>query len=112
MVVRIGDGEGRLACPARLWPPEGLSPLLAAAPSFADLLGDRPAFGDDLFSLASAQIHPSCLPTWLAAVGTVGALGAALWQIGAERSAATSARRKNGIWPKPRLITAVVGPEE
>jgi hypothetical protein len=65
--------------------------------------------------LASAQIHLGDLPTWLAGLGTVGALGAALWQIGAERSRRherEAQEREERHLAQARLIAAVLGPEE
>jgi hypothetical protein len=65
--------------------------------------------------LASAQIHLGDLPTWLAALGTVGALGAALWQIGAERRRRherEAQERDERHKAQARLIAAVIGPEE
>jgi hypothetical protein len=65
-----------------------------------------PAFG---------QIHLGDLPTWLAGLGTVGTLGAALWQIGAERKRRherEAQEREERHRAQARLISAVVGPEE
>jgi hypothetical protein len=65
--------------------------------------------------LASAQIHLDDLPTWLAALGTVGALGAALWQIGAERRRRherEAQEREERHKARARPIAAVIGPEE
>lgn len=65
--------------------------------------------------LAAAQINVGDLPTWLAAVGTVGALGAALWQIGAERRRRHEREEqesKEQRVAQAKLIAAVVGPEE
>lgn len=45
--------------------------------------------------VATTQIQLGDLPTWLAALGTVGALGAVLWQISTERSAATNASNRS-----------------
>jgi hypothetical protein len=65
--------------------------------------------------LASAQIQLGDLPTWLAGLGTVGTLAAALWQIGAERrrrhqrEAQESDERHKA---QARLIAAVVSTEE
>jgi hypothetical protein len=65
--------------------------------------------------LATAQIQLGDLPTWLAGVGTVGALGAALWQIGAERNRRhehEEQEREERHLAQARLIAAVLGPEE
>lgn len=65
--------------------------------------------------LATAQIHLGDLPTWLAAVGTVGALGAAFWQIGAERRRRherEAQEHEERHRAQARLIAAVLGPEE
>ena len=61
-----------------------------------------------LVMLASADIHLGDLPTWFAAVGTVGALGAALWQIGSERRR----RHQREVFDQARRIAAVVGPDK
>ena len=53
-----------------------------------------------------------CVPSWLAAIGTVGALGAALWQIGNERArrvAADEEARADRHIEQARLITAYSG---
>jgi hypothetical protein len=63
--------------------------------------------------LATAQIHLGDLPTWLAGVGTVGTLGAALWQIGAERRRRLereAQEREERHQAQARLIAAVVRP--
>jgi hypothetical protein len=55
------------------------------------------------------------LATWVAALGTVGALGAALWQIGAERNRRherEEQEREEQHLAQARLISAVMGPEE
>jgi hypothetical protein len=65
--------------------------------------------------LATAQIHLGDLPTWLAALGTVGALGAALWQIGAERKRRherEAQEREERHRAQARLIAATFGPED
>jgi hypothetical protein len=65
--------------------------------------------------LASTQIHLGDLPTWLAALGTVGALAAALWQIRTERKRRLereALEREERHQAQARLIAAVVGPEE
>lgn len=65
--------------------------------------------------LASAHIHLGDLPTWLAGGGTIGTLGAALWQIGAERRRRLdreAQEREERHKAQARLIAAVVGPEE
>jgi hypothetical protein len=65
--------------------------------------------------VATAQIHLGDLPTWLAALGTVGALAAALWQISTERKRRhereEQAREERHL-AQARLIAAVMGPEE
>jgi hypothetical protein len=65
--------------------------------------------------LATADIQLGDLPTWLAGVGTVGTLGAALWQIGAERKRRherEAQEREERHLAQARLISAVMGPEE
>ena len=62
-----------------------------------------------------AQIHLGDLPTWLAGLGTVGTLGAALWQIGSERKRRIereAQEREEWHQAQARLIAAVIGPEE
>ena len=62
-----------------------------------------------------AQIHLGDLPTWLAGLGTVGTLGAALWQIGSERKRRIEREvqeREERRQAQARLIAAVIGPEE
>jgi len=54
------------------------------------------------------------LPTWIASVGTVGALGAALFQINTERQrrhAAEAARKADEHQAQARLMSAVMGPQ-
>ena len=65
--------------------------------------------------LASARIHLGDLPTWLAGLGTVGTLAAALWQIGAERRRRherEAQEREERHLAQARLIATVLGPEE
>ena len=65
--------------------------------------------------VATAEIHLGDLPTWLAALGTVGALGAALWQISTERKRRherEEQQREERHLAQARLIAAVIGPEE
>jgi hypothetical protein len=65
--------------------------------------------------LARVHIHLGDLPTWLAALGTVGALGAALWQIGTERTRRherEAQEREERHRAQARLIAADVGTEE
>jgi hypothetical protein len=62
-----------------------------------------------------AQIHLGDLPTWLAGLGTVGTLGAALWQIGSERKRRIereAQEREERHQAQARLIAVVIGPEE
>jgi hypothetical protein len=64
---------------------------------------------------AFAQIHLGDLPTWLAGLGTVGTLGAALWQIGVERKRRherEAQEREERHRAQARLVAAVIGPEE
>jgi hypothetical protein len=65
--------------------------------------------------LAAGHVDLGDLPTWLASVGTVGALGAALWQISAERRRRherEAQEREERHRAQARLIAAVMGPEE
>jgi hypothetical protein len=55
------------------------------------------------------------VPTWVAAIGTVGALAAALTQIGTERKrrlAQEAADRADHRLTQARLVAAFLGPEE
>jgi hypothetical protein len=55
------------------------------------------------------------LPTWVAAIGTVGALAAAFWQIGTERGIRQRREAQELVdrhFEQARLISAVVGPED
>ena len=61
------------------------------------------------------SIHLGDLPTWLAAIGTVGALAAALWQIRNERVLRLKRERQDEQdrhREQARLVAAVMGPEE
>jgi hypothetical protein len=63
--------------------------------------------------MAAAQINLGDLPTWVAALGTVGALGAALWQINTERQRRherEEQERAEQHLAQARLIAAVRGP--
>jgi len=65
--------------------------------------------------LANAQIQLGDLPAWFAALGTVGTLGAALWQISAERQRRherEAQERQERHRAQARLIAAVYDPEE
>ncbi len=69
----------------------------------------------DSLVLASTQIHLGDVPTWLAGVGTVGTLGAALWQISAERRHRIEQEKREyeeRHRAQAKLIAAIIGPEE
>jgi hypothetical protein len=63
----------------------------------------------------SFTINLGDLPTWLAGIGTVGALAAALWQIRTERKLRLqreAQEREDHRREQARLVSAVVGPED